>query len=128
MPNHNNSFVESEIDLPDQRIPVTVSLESDGVSFTAFQMDLVMDDTIVRNIKSGGTERDLGRDFPLGNALALRGLVFVCHGFVGATVAGKIRLRCAFRFNGTRRLSDEAGVELTETNSNGPFRIRCECV
>lgn len=122
------AFVESEIDLPDEKIPVTVALESRGVAFVAFQMDLVMDDSIVRNIVSGGTERDLGRNFALGNALGLRGLVLVCRGFVGAAVAGPIRLRCRFRFGSKKPASDEAVVTLTADASSGPFRIRCEFV
>jgi hypothetical protein len=128
MANTDSAFVESQVDLPDQKIPVTVSLESNGVSFNAFEMDLVMDDTIVKNIKSGGTEEDLGQQFPLGNALALRGLVFVCRGYVGAAVAGPIRLQCFFRFAGSQLASKEAVANLTATSSSAPYRIRCEFV
>jgi hypothetical protein len=128
MANSDPAFVESEIDLPDHKTPVTVALESKGVSFVAFQMDLVMDDAIVRNIVTGGTEEHLGKNFALGNALGLRGMVLVCRGFVGAAAAGTIRLRCVFRFDLKERVSDEAVVKLTSDSSSGPFRIRCEFV
>jgi hypothetical protein len=128
MSNTKSAFVESEVDLPDKTIPVTVSLESTGVSFATFSMDLVMGDSILRNIKSDGTHRDIGREFPLGNAIALRGLVLVTRGFVGAEAPGRIRLRCVFRFAATHADSAEAVVELTQGASSGAFRIRSEFV
>jgi hypothetical protein len=128
MSNAGSPFVESEVDLPDKTIPVTVSLESIGVAFATFRMDLVMGDTIARNVKLDGTHRDIGREFALGNALALRGLVLVTRGFVGAGAAGKIRMRCIFRFDSTQRDSAEAVVELTQGSSSGAFRIRSEFV
>ena len=128
MSNAGSPFVDSQVDLPDKTLPVSVSLEANGVASAIFQMDLVMGDTIVRNVKSDGSEQDIGRQFALGSALALRGLVLVTRGFVGSGGAGKIRLKCIFRFDSAQRDSAEAVVDLTQSSSSGPFRIRSEFV
>jgi hypothetical protein len=125
MANADPVAVDCEVDLPDKKVPVTVSLESDGVSFVAFQMDLVMGSNIIKPIHSGGTERDLGTEFPLEDARTLRGLVLVCRGFVGAAVASTIQLQCVFRFDGIEKPSKPAVITLTQTASSAVFRIRC---
>lgn len=118
--------VDCNVKLPDEKdVPVTVSLESKGVGFVAFRMDLVQGETIIRTIIKDGTEDDLGKEFPLGNAEDLIGLVLVTRGSAGAAVAGPIELQNDFHFNDTVVSSDPAILNITQSVSSRVFRIRC---
>jgi hypothetical protein len=124
MANASAVTVDSKVDLPGGGIPVTVSLEAKGVGFVAFRMDLVRGDTVIRKIVENGTEDDLGKEFPLGNANDLLGLVVVTRGSAGAAVAGPIELQNDFHFNDTIASSDPAVLDITQTASSRVFRIR----
>jgi len=125
MANAGAVTVDCNVNLPNKNIPVTVSLESKGVGFVAFRMDLVQGETIIKTIIENGTEDDLGKEFPLGNALALSGRVLVTRGSAGAAVAGPIELQNDFHFNDTVLSSDPAVIDITQTVSSRVFRIRC---
>jgi hypothetical protein len=116
-----SSVVEQPVDLPNKQSPVSVSLESKGVSFIAFQLKLLLGNTLIRVIHEDGTESDLGRAFPLEDAVTLRGLTLVCKGVVGAAVATTIQLHCRFACDGQVFSSAVATAQITPSNTSVIF-------
>ena len=120
--------VKTNIDLPTNNIPVTVSLESDGVSFVSFVMELYLKKSLIRAIEPLGTEKKLGDKYSLEDAITLKGLTFSCRGVVGSTVPGTINLHCVFTCGDDVIRSGVAKMKITAASSSQIFRFTCPFV
>lgn len=117
--------VDSEIDLPDVRKLVKVSLEAKGVGFTVFAIDLFLGEKRIKRVVENATHRDVGKRYELEDAVVLRGLGFDCGGVVGSTVDDTIDLHCLFAVDGQTFKSKTATIKLSGNTMSREFHLRC---
>ena len=117
--------VHTDIDLPNNASPVTVSLESVGVGSVAFLMELKLGNSRIKTIEDMGSSDDLGKPYELENAITLRGLSFSCRGVAASPVPSTIKLHCAFRCGNKVIKSGIADIEFTAGKTSQVFRFTC---
>lgn len=119
---------KSKIDLPDTKTPVSFSLVENGAAPVRFAARQYFTKTTYEDIVNQGKDK-VGKKYPVGPALALRGTRLVCSGYVfGGGKKDTIDLQCVFSGNGISEQSGVITVKLTATHIYQEFYFFCDFV